>query len=70
MSTCCVRLREWDVVEWILVWALATVASVPPLAAQGVRGKVAEFGRYRDPNPERRNCSVVLIWGTEVGKGD
>ena len=26
--------------------------------------------RYRDPNPGRRNCSVILIWGTEVGKGD
>ena len=26
--------------------------------------------RYRNPDPKRRNCSVILIWGTSVGKGD
>ena len=26
--------------------------------------------RYRNPDPKRRNCSVILIWGTSVGEGN
>ncbi len=26
--------------------------------------------RYRDPDPGRRNCSVILLWATTVGEGN
>ena len=50
---------------WVLGWPLDWVFGIEMYRVQHDAPM-----RYRDPAPERRTCSVILIWGTTVGKGD